>query len=82
MMAFIDSYDEITFLVQRKNRFKAKSFKLYDEDTFVEDLTILYHANEHNLVKIGLRFTHRLDLHHNYYIIDDLKHHVPVYSYN
>ena len=80
MMAFIDSYDEITFLVQRKNRFKAKSFKLYDEDTFVEDLTILYHANEHNLVKIGLRFTHRLDLHHNYYIIDDLKHHVPVYS--
>lgn len=79
MMAFIDSCDEITFLVQHKNKFKAKNFKLYDEDVFVEELKILYHVNEHNMVKIGLHFTKQLELHHNYYIIDDLKHHVPVY---
>ncbi len=80
MMAFIDSYKEITFLVQRKNRFKAKSFKLYDEDTLIEELSVLYHTNEHNMVKIGLGVTHKLCLHHNYYILDDLKHRVPVYS--
>ncbi|MDE6655733.1 MAG: hypothetical protein K2J85_01940, partial [Anaeroplasmataceae bacterium] len=80
MMAYIDTYNEITFLVQRKNRFKAKSFYLYDEDFFIEELNILYNASEHNMVKIGLRVNTRLILHHNYYIVDDLKHRVPVYS--
>ena len=80
MMAFIDTYNEITFLVQRKNRFKAKSFYLYDEDLFVEELKVNYSNSEHNMVKISLRVNTNLILHHNYYIVDDLKHHVPVYS--
>lgn len=80
MMAYIDSYNEITFLVQRKNRFKAKRFVLYDEENFVEELTINYSNNEHNMVKISLNVNSKLILHHNYYIIDDLKHRVPVYS--
>lgn len=80
MMAFMDTYNEITFLVQRKNRFKAKSFYLYDEDVFLEELSINYQYSEHNMVKIGLKVNNKLKLHHNYYIIDDLKHHVPVYT--
>lgn len=80
MMAFIDTYNEITFLVQRKNRFKAKSFYLYDEDLFVEELKVNYSNSEHNMVKISLRVNTKLILHHNYFIVDDLKHHVPVYS--
>ncbi len=80
MMAYIDTYNEITFLVQRKNRFKAKKFVLYDEEKFVEELTINYTQNEHNMVKISLNVNSKLILHHNYYIVDDLKHHVPVYS--
>ena len=80
MMGFIDTYNEITFLVQRKHRFKAKSFYLYDEDLFVEELKVNYSDSEHNMVKISLRVNSKLILHHNYYIVDDLKHHVPVYS--
>lgn len=80
MMAFIDNYNEITFLVQRKNRFKAKSFYLYEEDQLIEELSITYTHSEHNMVKIGLRVMTKLILHHAYTIVDDLKHHVPLYT--
>ncbi len=80
MMAFFDTYNEITFIVQRKNRFKAKKFNLYKDDVFIEELNVKYNSSEHNMVKIGLGFNHKPILHHNYYIIDDLGHHVPVYS--
>lgn len=80
MMAYIDSYNEITFLVQRKNRFKAKSFKLYQEENFIEDLQINYIQSEHNMVKISLKVNTKLVLHYSYYIVDDLNHRVPVYS--
>lgn len=80
MMAFLDSYDEITFLVQKKNRFKAKKFQLYQDENFIEDLQINYTHSEHNMVKISLKVNSKLTLHNYYYILDDLKHRVPVYS--
>lgn len=80
MNAFIDAYNEITFLVLRKNRYKGKKFYLYDGNDFVEELQIIYQSNEHNLIKIGLRVTTKLILHHSYFVVDDLNHRVPAFS--
>lgn len=80
MVAYIDNYDEITFLVEKRGRYKAKSFYLYDAEDLVEELSVLYHATENNLIKIGLRVRTKLNLHHSYAILDDLNHNVPVYS--
>lgn len=80
-MAFIDNYDEITFLVRsRKARYKGKNFYLYDDEDLVEELKVNYQAVENNLIKIGLKVKSKLNLHHNYSILDDLNNSVAVYS--
>ncbi|MDE5715666.1 MAG: type I pullulanase [Anaeroplasmataceae bacterium] len=80
-MAFIDNYDEITFLVRsRKARYKGKNFYLYDDEDLVEELKVNYQSIENNLIKIGLKVKSKLNLHHNYSILDDLNNSVAVYS--
>ena len=78
--AYIDTYNEITLLVQKRTRYRAKNFYLYDDEDLVEELQVLYQSNEQNLIKLGLRVTSKLNLHHNYTILDNLHHVVNVYS--
>lgn len=80
MQAFIDNYDEITFLVFKKGRYKAKHFYLYDSEDLVEELKEIYTTSEHNFIKIGLRVKTKLILCHNYLILDDMNNTIPVYS--
>ena len=79
--AYIDSYNDITLIIEKKGKYKAKQFYLYDAEDLVEELKISYNVQEHtNMIKIGLKVTSKLNLHHSYYIFDDLGNMIPVYS--
>lgn len=80
IVAYIDNYDEITFLVEKKGKYKAKSFYLYEDDELIEELKVRYQAHENNLIKIGLTVRTKLLLQHTYVILDDLNNEVPVYT--
>ncbi len=81
IVAYIDKYNEITFLVEKKGKYKAKHFYLYVNDELVEELKVLYHTQENNnLIKIGLAVQSKLVLRDTYVILDDLNNEIPVYS--
>ncbi len=80
MSAYIDSYDDITLLVDKKVKYKGKSFFLYQEQTLIEELKINFHCIERNFIKYGLKYQNPLCLHKEYMIMDDLHHMIPLYT--
>ncbi len=78
--AYIDTYTDITVIAEKKGKYKPKSFYLYDDEEMLEELKISYISTESNCIKIGLINKTRLHFHHNYTIIDNLNHVIPLYS--
>lgn len=81
MVAFIDTFEDITVLIDKKGKYKGKEFSLMDtEGNIIEKLTIQYHSLEPNFLKFGLKSYTSLELTKEYYILDDLRHMIPLYS--
>lgn len=78
--AYIDNYDEITVIIEKKGRYKGKKFYLYETEDLVEELSINYQATENNIIKIGLKVKSRLNFHYGYLILDDANNTIPVYT--
>lgn len=78
--AYIENYHDITFLVEKKGKYKAKHFYLYHDEDFVEELIVNYASSEGNCIKYGLTCKVRLCLNHCYSIIDDYNNQIPLYS--
>lgn len=72
LSAFIDSYEDITVLLDQKARYKGKSFYLYDNDRLLEELSINYQSVDRNYIKFGLKYNTHLDLTKEYILMDDL----------
>lgn len=81
MSAFIDSYEDLTLLLEKKGKYKGKAFYLYNSNgQLLEELKISYQAIEKNFIKFGLKYNITLDLTKDYFIVDDLNMSYPVYS--
>ncbi|MDE6014024.1 MAG: hypothetical protein K2G50_03665, partial [Anaeroplasmataceae bacterium] len=79
-VAYIDDYNEITYLISKKGKYKAKSFYLYEDNKMIEELKVAYLHIENDLVKIVLNVKTRLILQRPYVIVDDLNNMIPVYT--
>lgn len=79
-VAYIDDYNEITYLISKKGKYKAKSFYLYEDNKMIEELKVAYLHIENEFVKIVLNVKTKLILQHPYVIIDDLNNIIPVYT--
>ena len=56
MSAFIDSYEDLTLLIEKKGKHKAKSFYLYNGNgQLLEELKVSFQAIEKNFIKFGLK---------------------------
>ena len=80
IMGFMDTYNEINIIYSKKGKYIAKKFYLYTGEDLVEELSINYISSEANITKVSVKVKNRLDLHVNYYIIDDLDNMIPVYT--
>ena len=81
MSAFIDSYEDLTLLLEKKGKYKGKTFYLYNGNgQLLEELKISYQAIEKNFIKFGLKYTTNLDLTKDYFVVDDMNMTYPIYS--
>lgn len=80
IMGFIDTYNEINIIYSKKAKYIAKNFYLYSGDELIENLTINYISSEGPITKVSVKVSNKLDLHVNYYILDDLDNMIPVYT--
>ena len=80
IMAFIDTYEEINVIFSKKAKYIAKNFYLYTGEDLIEKPMINYVSNETHITKVSLRVKNRLNLHLNYYLLDDMDNMIPVYT--
>ena len=80
IMGYIDTYNEINIIYSKKVKSIAKSFYLYSGDDMLEKLTINYVSNEGSITKVSVKVSNKLNLHVNYYILDNLNNQIPVYT--
>ena len=81
MSAFIDSYDDLTLLLEKKGKYKGKYFYLYNGNgQLLEELKVNYQAIEKNFIKFGLKYNVKLDLTKDYFVVDDLNVSYPIYT--
>lgn len=79
-VAFIDTFEDITLLIERKGKYKGKNFYLCFEGKELEELRVSYQAIEHSYTKFGLKTRTALDLTKEYTIVDDIGNEMPLYS--
>lgn len=80
IMAFIDTYEEINVIFSKKAKYISKNFYLYTGEDLIEKPMINYVSNETHITKVSLRVKNRLNLHLNYYLLDDMDNMIPVYT--
>ena len=80
IMGFIDTYNEINIIYSKKAKYIAKNFYLYSGEDLIENLTVNYISTEGPITKVSVGVKNKLDLHVNYYILDDLDNMIPVYT--